>query len=141
MEPLKRAQFCWYCRQASHSALSCQVSPPVEEVGRMLSRFLFPFLSLLFPLSSLSSLFSFLSFLFPLFSLSSLFSFSFHLFSSSLSSASIVIPEKDGTGFCFEVTHFFAFGSPLGLVLASRRSKAKRASGGTCICMRVHVYR
>ena len=66
--------------QASHSALSCQVSPPVEEVGRMLSRFLFPFLSLLFPLSSLSSLFSFLSLLFPLSSLSSLFSFLSFLF-------------------------------------------------------------
>jgi len=45
---------------------------------------------------------------------------------NSLGSANIVLPDSEGAEFCFEVTHFFAFGSPLGLVLASRRARARR---------------
>ena len=54
------------------------------------------------------------------------------LSTSSLSSSttSINVTDEMGSGFMFDVTHFFAFGSPLGLVLGSRRSKCKKDAHG-----------
>ena len=44
------------------------------------------------------------------------------------SNASINISVDDTSRFCFPVSHFFAFGSPLGLILASRRAKSKKTA-------------
>ncbi len=44
------------------------------------------------------------------------------------SNTSINISYNDSSRFCFPVSHFFAFGSPLGLILASRRAKSKRTA-------------
>lgn len=68
-----------------------------------------------------------------------------HLFgsNSSLSSSSTSVNVTDeGSGFVFEVSHFFAFGSPLGLVLGSRRSKFRREAIGVChtYMFSVHVH-
>ncbi len=50
--------------------------------------------------------------------------------SLSSSSTSINVTDETGSRFNFQVSHFFAFGSPLGLVLSSRRSKVKREALG-----------
>lgn len=48
---------------------------------------------------------------------------------NSLNSTTLVLPtaeEPKDVGFDFEVSHFFAFGSPLGLVLANRRANNRK---------------
>ena len=48
------------------------------------------------------------------------------------SNASINVSYNDSSRFCFPVSQFFAFGSPLGLILASRRAKSRRTAFCEC---------
>lgn len=47
---------------------------------------------------------------------------------SSLNSTSSSSINTNHKGFCFDVTHFFSFGSPLGVILASRRSQSRKTA-------------